>query len=891
MYSARVPVSAHARDRLPAYDGTFVARREERAAIDAAFAGGARLVMLTGPAGIGKTRLAVEWARGRTAPPGPALFVDVAGVTTLAGLCREVGDVLDVPLFSGSTEEHVERLGRSLAARGRVLLIADDLEAMVAIARDTLGTWIASAPDLRVLATSRERLGVDGEHVIELRPLDAAGTASSAYALFVDRVRAQRKGYAPSGPEAEAIARIVHALDGVPLAIELASARVAVASPRQLEALLEHVLSLLADPSRAIERHRSLRAAIDGSWQRLDAGLRIALARASLFEGPFALEAADALAPDVPGQARRVAALDRLHALALQSLVQVREEPELGGERRFRLLSIVRAYARERLAEIDDPLGAERAHAEAELSFVEELAEASQSSSAALRALLHESRNASAILERALARASDRAQAELAARALVALGRVYTVRAASSTYLAWAERLEPWLDGLAPRLRGRAWSSRGYVAIRAGDYALARRCYERGAAILDAIDPSYAAQLRARIASLDSTSDTVADPAALRARIVPEGTPIADPDRAMIEIAFGLIALRAHDEARARPCFETALEAARRSGHRQREGMALGYLAWCDLHARRFPRARARFEEASVILRDMEEQRLSVAWAGDVATVLTEEGSLDAARERLVEAVEAHRRLGDRWYEAERLGELGMIELVSGRSEHAEPALRESARLLGAAGDRKQQAFFGAALALSVAERGQGDDAGALLAEASEACDASALQLFTRGVAIVRATPGNERDLRLDEARAAVLAALDANALAVRMAARALSSVVDRLAARADAPARITIARDGSWIEIAEHRSSVEGTAPRRLAVFLARSRFDHPGRPLSVDVLFDAGWPGDDAAEEKRANRVRVALTQLRKAGLRHALLSQPEGYLLDPTIPIELL
>src|SRR5690606_26020253 len=301
----------------------------------------------------------------------------------------------------------------------------------------------------------------------------------------------------------------------------------------------------------------------------------------------------------------------------------------------------VRAYTREKLEALGEARDAEAEHAREALAFIERLADDASSDAAALRALLREARSAGAILERALARGDEPAQAAIAARAFVALGRVYVVRAATRAYLAWADRLEPLLASVEPSLAGRAWAATGLVAIRGGDYVRAATSYERAIAILAERDPSYAAQLRARAASLKATRGELAQAEALHAQAA-SAPALEERDRMAIDVMGALIALRAGDEPRARAGLEAALASARRSGDRVYEGRALGYLAWCDLQARHLPQARARFEEAAAQLAEMEEQRQSVAWAGDVATVLLDEGSIDPARERLLEAIDAH---------------------------------------------------------------------------------------------------------------------------------------------------------------------------------------------------------------------------------------------------------
>lgn len=299
----------------------LVGRRTELARL-ADLRRSARLITLRGPAGVGKSRLAVEYA-GRA---GIACWVDVAALTDLVA----VGDLV-------------------LTGR-KALLVLDNCEHLIdATARAAAGL-LARHPDLTVLATSREALDLPGEVVMRLNPLPLPGSESGAeavsradaVALFVERARAAAPGFALTDANARVVAEICARLDGLPLAIELAARRVRLLGPAEVLRRLDDRFSLLADNRRAEGRHRDLRSAIAWSHDLLDEGEKALFERLSVFPGGFGLDAASAVA----GIADPAVVLDRIDVLEAKSLLSFVD----GRPGRFRLLESVRLFAGERLA-------------------------------------------------------------------------------------------------------------------------------------------------------------------------------------------------------------------------------------------------------------------------------------------------------------------------------------------------------------------------------------------------------------------------------------------------------------------------------------------------------------------------------------------------------------
>ena len=862
---------------LPLPRQSFVGREAALCAIDRAREA-ARLVTIVGPAGAGKTRVAIEWARAR-AGARIALFADLGGIDHLAGLCREIGDLLDLPLLGGSPEDHRARIARSLAARGRVLLVCDDLDAIVGVAREAFELWTRDAPELQILATSRQRLGARGEHVIELLPL----TPEEGRALFTERARALVPDWSPTREDTRAIDAIVERVDGLPLAIELAAARIPMAAPIQIAELLTRQLDLLADARRPVARHRALRAAIDYSFGLLEPELRLTLARAGLFEAPFTLEvAAESLGGAEPDPVkRRIATLDRLQALVERSLVRVLRDED--GESRFGLLASVAEYAREQLPLLAERGAAERDRARAVLAHAERLLPRSRREPAALRALARETRELLGVVDRALEDGCD----EDAARGVVALGRVCIMRGPSHELLERIERLTARLDALDAPLRADLFTTRAGVAITLGDLAGAVAHAERALELEEQLGRPSALLQRARAASYRQHAG---DDALMRTLLAdPPSVRHLEPLHATIVLnILGMGLQRQERFTEARPFLERALAIAREHGLREKEGHLLGYLAWCDLAERRYPEARAAFERGSALLSEMGETRMAIAYAGDSGLVLLEEGAHDAARERLAQAAQGHRQLADRWLEAEGVGHLGCVELVTERFEAAARCFAEAEHLHRETGDRQRAAFFAAARAPCLAELGHRHEAERALERAAEVLEpigrAAVTSVCTAHVSLLR-DPSS-----IDRAREVARAELEGRRPEARILARALSRAVERAEKSLLHSTHWIVARDGAWHRREHAPVRIDSAPQRRLLAFLARARLESPGVALDVDRLFEAGWPGETADRERRTNRVRVMLTRLRAAGLREVLLARKDGYLLDPAMPLRL-
>ena len=321
--------------------------------------GSARLVTLTGPGGVGKTRLAAE-VSGRLA--GGAWFVELAPVTEPAEVAYTVLDTLGIrePVISRRAGDPgagpLDRLAEALADRDDVVIL-DNCEHVIEAAATLAGRVLATCPRVRIVATSRQPLRIDGETLCPIPPLPVPppswAEGSEAYAsvrLLRDRAVAVCPDFELDVGNADAVARICRALDGMPLAIELAAVWLRTLTPGQLAERLDDRFALLTRGSRtALPQHRTLRAVVDWSWDLLDPGEQVLARRLAVFPAGATLAMAEQVCADELLPSVRV--LPALSGLVDKSIIAAGQSADGDLAPRYRMLETVRAYGQERLAE------------------------------------------------------------------------------------------------------------------------------------------------------------------------------------------------------------------------------------------------------------------------------------------------------------------------------------------------------------------------------------------------------------------------------------------------------------------------------------------------------------------------------------------------------------
>ncbi|MEL6346099.1 MAG: tetratricopeptide repeat protein, partial [Myxococcota bacterium] len=747
-----------------------------------------RLVTLLGTGGMGKTRLALQFARQHLSEyPGGVFFCDLSDARTLDDIVFTVGQSMGVPLKRG---DPLKQLGHAIAWRGPCLLILDNFEQLTAFSAQTVERWLEKADKARFVVTSRVLLEISGERTMRLAPLDE----DDAVALFVERAVSKVPGFAMSEADREAVVRLVHQLDGMPLAIELATARVKVMKPQQILSRMHQRFPLLATGRRnSAHRQATLRATIDWSWELLEEWEKVAFAQCAVFEGGFTLEAAEAII-DLDGFADAPWPMDAVQSLVDKSLLVPLGETPIG-EVRFGMLTSIHDYAREKLAATptkqDD---AQRRHLGFYARFGERdmhLSMFRSGGDARWKAMTFASKNLLIANERANQRGAP-------------------VEAAK-TALAVVDVLERTQPSVARAVLERSLSPETLPFWRAG--------LQRGMGFMDQILGNLEDGiliLEQALLLVRQISDRYGEAAVLR------HLGVLYSDQGRFQDAL--------------PVLEESLAGFRAIGHRPGEGNTLVNIGIVRIRCGDMVSARACLTEAAEILRANGSRRGEALAIGNLARIHAGLGQYDEAAAQFQAAVSIYREVGDRSNEASSLGNLGLVRLIHGRRDDAEQIFRAALTIYRENGVQRGVGIMLSNMARLNAERGQARSAIQREREALEIYR----EIGSRYSESISLAALGEYGLMLDQ-RAASRQAFEA-AIAL---ARAIGN--RRIEAGALGFLGLLHAQEGA---VDTGRASMrtgeemlrERRDPHRLAILLClRARLEHQaGRPADAQTALD---------------------------------------------------
>ena len=685
---------------LQAERDSFVGRRQALAELAAAFAGEARLVSVLGVGGTGKTRLALHhgWdALGGYA--GGVWFCDLSQALSFDGVVHAVAQGLQLPLGAG---DPVVQIGNAIASRGVALVILDNFEQVARHAEQTLGAWLGRAPQAQFLVTSREVLGMAGETVFALPPLDS----HDAVELFLRRAKAAHQGFAPSAADRSAVDQLAKSLDGLPLAIELAAARVRVMPPQVLLQRMHRRFDLLLSRGGRPDRQATLRATLDWSWDLLDATERSVLSQLAVFQGNFGADAADA----VVALSDRRACIDILGSLVDKSLVR-----QLDGYR-FGLLESVRDYAALRLhddhSEDGDAAGMPALRSRHWRHF------GGLSEQAAVAQRCADLDNLAAAC-RAACEAGD---AHSATRCLVnawaALKLVGPYRAAVE--LAMRVATMPAVSANEAGLVQWVW---GAALDRLGEVDAAREHFRRGLDRTASATPCEAtARLLLALGSQLTLEGDLAQAQAHLERAHWHATELRhDWLQANALNALGRLMDHQAKVVEARQLYGQALVLARALGDRHLEGGLLGNLGGLHHDLGELETARLHYEQALAAAEEVGDRRWLGNACSNLGLLLLDQGHHAEARARLDQARELARSAGNVRLEYTVACNLGILLTAQGRLTEAEQQMHSAVEAAARVADRRSEGQFRGYLAVTQARLGQLDEARATLALGEQA--------------------------------------------------------------------------------------------------------------------------------------------------------------------------
>lgn len=647
-----------------------------------------RLVTLVGAPGVGKTRLALEVALALLGHVEDGVFfVSLAPLRDPELMISAIAQTLGVREIGG--RPLAESLADHLRAR-HLLLVLDNFEHLAA-AGPAVAELLAACPLLKVLATSRAPLHVYGERELPVPPLalpdlerlapPAALAGVPSVALFLERAQAVRPDFGLTRQNAAVVAEICHRLDGLPLALELAAARIKLLPPRAILARLGSRLEPLAGGARDLPaRHQTLRAAIAWSHDLLAADKQRLLRRLAAFAGGWTLEAAEAVCN--PNGDLAVDVLDGIASLVDHSLVQEAEQPD--GEPRFSMLETVREYGLERLEASGETDAVRRRHAEYCMLLAEQAEPALRvpgptpwpQRAAWYDRLEQEHGNLRAALDW-LAAQGD---AEWGLRLGAALYRFWWVHG----YLTEGrERLGRLLTlpGPAPAgVRAKAAFVAGSLALLQGDYAAARPLLETSLALgWELADEHAVATALYHLGVVAQSERDHRRAAALFAESLALGRKLGDTEIVASSLMYqGLMSHDQRDYARARALLQESLALWRSAGDRMSIARLVGALGYVALDEEDCAAARAAFDERLAIVRELgRKPGISLAITA-LASLALAEGDYAAARQRLEESVAIWRETADK-------GAVAFLVASFAELAAAEGRLVRASQLAGAA--------------------------------------------------------------------------------------------------------------------------------------------------------------------------------------------------------------
>jgi predicted ATPase/Tfp pilus assembly protein PilF len=696
------------RTNLPVQPTALIGRDDAVRAACAFMRSETRLLTLSGPAGVGKTRLALQVAAELLDDFADGVYqVELASVSQVARVVPAIVEALNL------AEEREQPLLTTLHDHLRdrqMLLLLDNFEQVIGAA-SLVADLLVAAPRLRVLVTSRAVLRVYGEQEFQVPPLELPDlrrfppigarlvtpalvqpelvpdlALSPAIALFAQRAREVRPGFTLTETNARAVAEICQRLDGLPLAIELAAARCRALSPATLLARLNDRLAILAGGARErAQRQQTLRDALAWSYDLLDPAEQALFARQAVFVGGATLEAAEAIcggwglgvggwdnAVLTPNPQPLTPILDGLAALVDKSLLRQVETDD--GASRFTMLETIREYALERLIFRDEAEALRRRHAHYYLRLAEtaepELTGANQA--AWLKRLERDHDN----LRAALGWALERISPDIALRLGAALWRFWHLRGHLSEGRVWLERaLATALAVPTPpaRLRARVCDAAGTLARDQGDYARAQALHEQALVLFhDLVDHQGIADALNNLGTVASEQGDYARAQAQLAEALALCRQLDDQrGEALALNNLGIIAGEQGDYPLSQALLAEALELRRALGDRQSVADTLVELGTIALLQNDYDGAARLSEECLALSRELENKHLIADTLVNLGAIALSQGDPDRAAELFAEGLAHCRELGDVRNSAYCLEGLAGAAGAQGRPERA----------------------------------------------------------------------------------------------------------------------------------------------------------------------------------------------------------------------------
>ncbi len=851
---------------LPTYTTTFIGRESDLSELTDLLESGQRLVTITGPAGMGKTRLVCALAE-QLDSERDVRFIDLSEAHDETAICSAVAEALDHVLAGDG--DLVDDLASAVKALGEAVLVLDNLEQVAEAAAAPIGTWIEKALGVTFVATSREPLRLAPEREFRLSPLSTSGPGdrpAPAVLLFRDRAERVRRGFPSDAQSQQILEELTNRLDGVPLAIELVASKSHLLAPAQLLEMLDEQFSYLTGKgSTSTGRHDTLHNAIDFSWQLLSDGEKSALAQASIFRGAFDTRRfldviSVAHLPEAPPL------MELLDGLISKSLVLAFTQDNEQAFR-YRLLIDVRVF----VAGFLD--GQVREECESRFvahmaGTVDQLPGVVLPSTELLRALQYDRDNLTVCLNLALKRADSVFGIEKAAQLAMLLCEVYARFGPLSSAEAVLERVlgrsgpiplpkefrahlllhRSGLRRIHRDLDSAESDARGALAAaeEVGSERLTTMvCVSLAVLLLQRFQHEEARQLLSRV-----PDSQMAREAGVHAW--------CHYALATSYLDCGRVPESIHE------C-DLAIESATEYEHSLTVSQAAIRRASCALETGDYLNAVIWFERARL---DPNSQSARATACHGLGRTFQLQGQLEEAEKYYAESLEQFEEVGNKPGKA-------IVSAYWGWLHAANDEIAESQKLLSQAETLLRR------MGLTELVVGVQTFAGHLdLAKARTSTGALQLALLQSAHHRLQVTNGSE------PAEAEELRDWESMSFFVRFAATTLRQALERQERGGDTQPDAVFGAKGTWFELTgQDRCNIHHRATLcRVLECLLTARTSQPGLAVNPVDLFAAGWPDENVSIESGMNRVYVAISTLRKLGLSGQILKREGGYLIDP-------
>lgn len=938
----------------------FVGRRGELDKIGQAFASGRRLVTLVGPPGIGKTRLAREFGAAMLSDnqqqPWQVWFCDLTEARSREGIVSILTATFDIHINVRRDGDDVDRqVVGALAERGTVLLILDNFEQVVAESPTTVGLWLDWAPNVRFLVTSREPLHLSGEAVVEIGPLQP----TDAIKLFAER--AAERGGSTSSDDDPLLEQAVRRLDGIPLALELAAGRASAMSTRDLIERLSDRFQLLKSFKRdAIERQRTLEAAIDWSWRLLSQVEQDALRQLSVFHGGFTLDAAEHVV-ELGEHADQADVVELVFALRDKSLLTFRKADDASETPRFGLLESIREFVSRTITAESEVEAVAVRHAQYLLDQAEQWEQELKGPNAKrcraqlaaevdnLNAIFHhhfpnrlelatraalaltppmfgrglitahlhtlnrvieqegistqwvirchlvqgeglqrlgEMENAVSAFKKAFDLAKAEGETVVQAKALLGLATLERIRDKEQPRRLLRQALELAQAGHSDHVQVRVLAQLGIFERERGNGDEAQRILDEGATLARSCNDLQGqgsilmtlaglAYADGRLEDAEHMVDSAIEVSERRGDRWTLGMYLTNQATLMLE--RGRIS-------EAEEINKRALAIYQEMGSLPRQAVLLFQLGVVNAQKGELDLALEFFTKAKAVAARIDDHVLEASIAWQMGDTHIERGSYSKARQLLERALGLNREIDNRRGEKNALTSLAILHLFEDELSTAQQQLKQAVQLSidinSQLGEGRALVFLAAAEAMA----GRHDQAKKTLKRAQTIVDVGYVPLSTCLDVVDHMVTGSPVETSSQESSP------KAQFVDVRLACQLHKKTTDQPVEASDQGTTVIVGPEGRWFLIGDMNKvdlSRRG-AMRRILHELALRCTQVPGKGTSVDELTEVGWPGQNIHPEAAATRVYTAIRSLRRIGLDQLILTNDEGYLLDPSCSV---